>query len=593
MNSKAYIPRAEHPRPQFQRESWLNLNGVWTFAFDFGQSGAARDWQKSAGFEGRITVPFCPESNLSGVAHTDFIPEIWYQRLVTVPDDWQGRKIIFHCGGIDYSSEIYVDGVLGGQHTGGSSPIDWDITELVKPGQEQSLVIRAVDDLRSGVQAFGKQCPHYKSRGCSYTRTTGIWQTPWLEAVHPSGLQSCRIVPDFDNDAFAFTPRFFEATRGCRLTVRVSEGGKIVAEETSAVANGVTRVLTIPGPKPWSPSSPHLYDVELTVSNASGEVIDRVQSYAGLRKFHIEGDRIYLNNERIYLRLVLDQGFYPDGIWTAPSDDALRQDIELAMAAGFNGARLHQKVFESRFHYWADKLGYLTWSEFSDWGIGFWEHFTRKLLDYHHALRDFLAQWTAVVEDKVNHPSIIAWTPFNETADYKDLEEHRRIMRDVYDLTKALDPTRPVNESSGWVHAKTDLWTAHNYAEDAAKLKAALDTAPIWCTFPDIELQFYHGQPYLLDEWGGVRFIPEGTRPFADNSWGYGRTPMTAEQALARIRAVQRVLVEHPKVQGYCYTQLTDIEQEQNGVYNYDRTPKFDMDKVRAIFSDRPAWSRW
>ena len=263
------------------------------------------------------------------------------------------------------------------------------------------------------------------------------------------------------------------------------------------------------------------------------------------------------------------------------------------MAAGFNGARLHQKVFESRFHYWADKLGYLTWSEFADWGIGFWCHFTKNPGNYFQAFRDYLTQWTAVVQDKINHPSIIAWVPFNETSEYNDYEEHKRIMRDVYDLTKALDPSRPVNETSGYVHVKTDLWTAHNYTEAADKLKEEMDTEPIWCNEPDTELQFYNGQPYIVDEWGGVRYLPEEAKPFADNSWGYGNTAMTADKALERIDAAAKVLVEHPKLQGYCYTQLTDIEQEENGVYNYDRTPKFDAEKLAAIFNARPEWSRW
>ena len=593
MTCNASIPRAEYPRPQFQRENWLNLNGSWSYAFDFGQSGTERDWQNSKGFDGRITVPFCPESRLSGVAHTDFIPEIWYQRTVTIPAEWAGKKVIFHCGGIDYYSEIYIDGVLGGQHTGGCSPIEWDITALVKPGTEQNIVIRAKDDLRSGIQAFGKQSPWLKSKRCNYTRTTGIWQTPWLEAIHPSGLHSCRITPDFDEGAFAFTPLFFEATRGCQLKIQILDKGNVIAETTTAAANGVTRTLAVANPHAWTPTDPFLYDIELTVLDSKGNAIDAVKSYAGLRKFHVEGDKIYLNNERIYLRFVLDQGFYPEGIWTAPPDDDLKRDIELSMAAGFNGARLHQKVFESRFHYWADKLGYLTWSEFSDWGIGFWGHFTKNPGNYFQAFRDYLAQWTAVVQDKVNHPSIIAWSPFNETSGYYDYEEHKRIMRDVYDLTKALDPSRPVNETSGYVHVKTDLWTAHNYTEEADKLKEAMDTEPIWCNAPDTELQFYNGQPYILDEWGGVRYLPEGTKPFADNSWGYGNTAMTADKALDRIRAAEKVLVAHPKLQGYCYTQLTDIEQEQNGVYNYDRTPKFDAEKLSAIFSDRPAWSRW
>jgi hypothetical protein len=302
-----------------------------------------------------------------------------------------------------------------------------------------------------------------------------------------------------------------------------------------------------------------------------------VRSYAGLRKVHIEGDRLFLNNRPFYLRLVLDQGFYPDGIWTAPSDAALKRDIELSQAAGFNGARLHQKVFEPRFHYWADRLGYVTWGESSSWGLD---------VTGVESARNFLTEWREIVTRDRNHPSIIAWTPFNETRGGRGHPQHQRLHTDAYDLTHALDPTRPVNDASGYVHVKTDLWTVHTYNQDPALLREQLTVdseAGVWRNFPDDEVA-YAGQPYIVDEFGGIKWIPRDDLVFAADSWGYGDDPTTLEEFYTRLEGLVDAVLAHDHICGYCYTQLTDIEQEQNGIYNYDRTEKFDMDRVAAIF---------
>lgn len=587
------IPRSEHPRPQLIRTEWLNLNGEWTFRFDPGKSGSECGWQNSHGFERKITVPFCPESRLSGVAHTDFIECMWYHRKLRIPAEWTGKKILLHFGGVDYRCEVFLNGQSIGQHVGGVSPFCLDLSGRALPGNEYDLTVKVIDELRSHLQAFGKQSPCFKSRGCNYTRTTGIWQTVWLEAVSPFGLKQCRVTPDFDNGAFTFTPRYFSTERKNSLHVRILDAGKIAAEVVTAAADGIPFTVRLPCPKAWTPGSPFLYEIEYEVKSADGKTLDAVQSYAGLRKFHIEGDRLFLNNEPIFLRLVLDQGFYPEGIWTAPSDEALKNDIVLAMKAGFNGARLHQKIFEERFHYWADKLGYLTWAEFPDWGMGFWQHFTTEPGNYFQSFRDYYAQWAAIVERDANHPSILAWTPFNETCGAKDPEEHTRFLSDIYELTKSLDPSRPVNDSSGYVHVKTDLWTVHNYTQSPEELLKQLNAEPVFMNHPDKEKDAYARQPYLVDEYGGVKYIPEGRDAYADNSWGYGAAPAGMKEALERIRGVTETIVRHPRIAGYCYTQLTDVEQEQNGIYCYDRTPKFDEKTVRGIFSEKPAWSRY
>jgi beta-galactosidase/beta-glucuronidase len=577
-NFDTSIPRPEYPRPQFQREEWINLNGIWTFSFDPGKSGMQRGLQQSNGFERQINVPFCPESVLSGVQHTDFIEMMWYHRKLSIPAAWQDQRVILHFGGVDYECEIFIDGQSAGRHWGGTVSFNFDITQWVNPGHEHDLVVYVRDEVRSGVQPGGKQCPDYQSRGCHYTRTTGIWQTVWMEPVHTQGLQSIQTVPDLDAGRFVITPTFYAVKVGQSLRVALREPGTAEPSTVESIPalSGSPVVLQVPNTKPWSPETPFLYDLELEVLDENEAVIDQVTSYAGLRKVHTEGGKVYLNNQPIYLRLVLDQGFYPDGIWTAPDDEALKHDIELSMRVGFNGARLHQKVFEERFHYWADRSGYLTWGESSSWGI--------DVKDIHSA-RNFISEWREIVCRDRNHPSIIAWTPFNETWDTGDRRQHNRLHIDAYELTRSLDPTRPVNDASGYSHARTDLWTVHTYEQSPEELFELLKPKEgmVWRNYPDREVA-YAGQPYIVDEFGGIKWIAPDRRPFADDSWGYGEGPRSLDEFYARLEGLVKAICYQAHAAGYCYTQLTDVEQEQNGIYNYDRTDKFDMEKISRIF---------
>ena len=593
------IPRAEYPRPQFERNAWINLNGEWTYSFDFGGSGLEREWFKSTGFDQKIIVPFCPESKLSGVEYKDFINHMWYHRTISIPQDWSNKQVLLNFGAVYYKSEIYIDGVFAARHFGGTSSFQVDITPYVKAGQTHNLVVYVESDVRSTHQPSGKQNLQFASYGCNYTRTTGIWQTVWLEAVHPEGLQSVQMIPDIDQQQLIIRPRFYKELGG-KLEVTLKDNGKVVSKETVAANSLSTVILPVKKMKTWSPENPFLYDVELRVIDKAGNVVDEVKSYAGMRKVHIEGKKIYLNNQPYYQRLVLDQGFYPDGIWTAPSDEALKKDIQLSMA-GFNGARLHQKVFEERFYYWADKLGYLTWGEASSWGM--------DCNDIETA-RNFITEWTEIVERDRNHPSILIWTPTNEEF-WPDRVQYPRLMQDLYKLTKAIDPTRPFHGTSGGSHIATDIWTVHNYEQDPAKLKELLYNdgklmeAPKWeiqlmpknigynglkytdqYTFP----QYKHDMPYLIDEFGGIKWNPSQQMESTQNtSWGYGEPPHSLEEFYARLEGlVNTVLSLSDHVWGYCYTQLTDVEQEQNGIYYYDRSPKFDMKRIHAIFSKNP-----
>ncbi|MFC2161561.1 glycoside hydrolase family 2 protein, partial [Acidobacteriota bacterium] len=559
-NSSDNIPRPEYPRPQFERSSWINLNGVWTYTFDYGKSGKQRGLADSLGFEDKINVPFCPESPLSGVNYKDFIDAMWYHREITIPNDWAENKIILHFGAVDYQIEVFIDGESVGKHWGGTSSFQFDIAPYVKSGQTHNLVIYVIDNLRSGEQSSGKQSKNFNSRGVHYTRTTGIWQTVWMEPVPETGLENCRIIPDLDQESFSIIPQFFSLKQGQKFRVTVLEGTKRISKIELAAGPNIIAQLPIKKPKLWSPKNPFLYDLVFEVIDSSGAVVDKVESYAGLRKIHIEGNRIFLNNEPYYLRLVLDQGFYPDGIWTAPSDEALRKDIELSQNAGFNGARLHQKVFEERFHYWADKMGYLTWGESSSWGID---------ITSETAARNFLTEWEEIVVRDRNHPSIIVWTPFNET--WSGGEHLERLILNTYSLTKNLDPTRPVNDSSGGFHIKTDIWTEHTYEQDPAKLLDLLTPSTdkgVWRRSPKNSIP-YGGQPYLVDEYGGIKWIPTSNQQYAEDSWGYGEDPKTLEEFYLRLEALTDVILNLDHIVGFCYTQLTDIEQEQNGVYNY------------------------
>ena len=574
------IPRPEYPRPQFERTDWVNLNGQWTFEMDFGSSGEQRGWTNTKGLSKKITVPFCPESELSGIGYTDFIPCVWYQRNINIPAEWNGKKILLHFGAADYETKVYVDGKMVGEHKGAGSSFNFDITSYVKAGQQANLVVRVYDNLRGGMQPGGKQCTALYSAGCSYTRVTGIWQTVWMEAVNEQALKNVFAIPDIDQQQLVVRPEFYNEGNNNTLTVEVKDGKKTVAKRTSRASNQSTIVLPIKNAHLWSPEDPYLYDVKYTVKNAQGEVIDEVSSYMGMRKVHISGGYFYLNNKPYFQRLVLDQGYYPDGIWTAPSDEALRQDIEMSKAVGFNGARLHQKVFEERYYYWADKLGYLTWGEEASWVLN---------INNELAVRNFLTEWAEIVVRDRNHPSLVTWTPLNETWNATP-GVYVRFVNDLYDLTKAIDPTRPINDASGDSHVKTDIWSVHDYTREPDKLianhtiKAGVEP---YRNMKDKDfLSKYEGQPYMVDEFGGLPWIPKEERA---NSWGYGANIDTVEEFYSILEKEIDALKACKHVVGFCYTQITDVEQEKNGIYYYNRKPKFDTARVKAIFEKIPS----
>ena len=573
-------PRPEYPRPQFERAAWVNLNGTWTFAYDYGESGMDRRLYESKGFADKIIVPFCPESKLSGIGNVDFINCLWYHRQLSIPAEWAGKNIILHFGAVDYEASIWLNGRRIFDHIGSGSSFEVDLTPFVTPGKTAELVLRVKDDLRSGMQTVGKQSKVFYSHGCDYTRVTGIWQTVWMEAVNPQGLKRITTIPDIDQQQLSVRPEFYATKGGNTLTVQVLDGKKVVSQKTMSATDGLVMVLPMKNAKLWSPETPNLYDLQLTVKDAKGNVLDEVKSYVGMRKIHCEDGYFCLNNKPYFQRLVLDQGYYPDGVWTAPSDEALRHDIEMSKAVGFNGARLHQKVFEERYYYWADKLGYLTWGEQGSWGMDF---------DNQTATGNFLREWQEIVVRDRNHPSLVTWTPLNESWHVHGWV-YTRFVHELYNLTKALDPTRPINDASGDGHVKTDIWGIHDYTREYDKLvqnHTFKDNKPHYRNMQGKDfLSEYSGQPYMIDEFGGLGWIPKEERA---NSWGYGAQIETEDEFFRILEQEIDAIKACKNVVGFCYTQITDVEQEKNGVYYYDRRPKFNAARWKAIFEKIPS----
>lgn len=595
------VPRPEYPRPGFARTDWLNLNGTWEFAKDPGDSGFERGLHQQA-LPGSITVPFCPESELSGIGDTDFLHAVWYRRTVTVPPEWAGRRPVLHFGAVDHDATVWVNGTEVARHSGGFTPFSVDLGAVVDAGGDAVIVVRARDTAR-GPQARGKQATEFANSACNYTRTTGIWQTVWMEPVGAVHLRRPRITPDLAGSAFHLELPLSANRPGHRVRARLSDGQGTVTQATVRADLDLAPRLVLPVPadrsRPWSPEDPHLYRVLLEVVDADGEVVDRAVCTAGLRSVSIDGKRLLLNGRPVFQRLVLDQGWYPDGLMTAPDDAALVRDIELSMAAGFNGARLHQKVFEERFLHHADRLGYLVWGEFGDWGC---HTGGGTSWDNQQPTAGYVAQWLEALERDHSHPSIVGWCPLNET--HQLLHDRHTVLDDVtramFLATKAADTSRPVVDASGYSHrvAETDVYDAHSYEQDPAAFRTQVagldkndpyvnperDADPRW-SLP------YRGQPYFVSEFGGIWWNPEEAAAAGEDrdvSWGYGQRPRDEEDFQERFAGLTGVLLDDPDMFGYCYTQLTDVFQEQNGIYHFDRSEKLDVSRVRAA-QIRPA----
>ena len=582
------IPRAEHPNPQWERETWKNLNGPWEFEFDFGCSAVERRlWEKKR-FDREILVPFCPESRLSGIGYTDFISGVAYRKNFELSQEELSGRVLLHFGAVDYETSVYVNGTLVGSHKGGYTSFCFDITKHVAPGPN-TLFVAVKDDVRSGLQPKGKQAHLYASSGCDYTRTTGIWQTVWLEFVPERHIQSAKYYPDPANGKVTVTG-LVQGQGTLQLTALWED--KPVGEAALSVEDGFfTAQLDLSETHLWEPGKGGLYTLLLSF----GE--DRVKSYFGLRTAKFQGRKFLLNGKSLFQRFVLDQGFYPDGIYTAPTEEDLVKDIQLSFAAGFNGARLHEKVFEARFLYHCDRLGYLVWGEYPNWG-----------LDHAHPLstETYLNQWSEAVERDFNHPAIIGWCPFNETWGYREEREKNALLTSLYKLTKRLDPTRPCIDSSGNYRILSEVYDIHDYDQDTQSFQARWDGLtdriretggvipaedPFFNSAPEgpsgrapFFNQPYDNQPIFVSEYGGIRW-PDDTV----EGWGYGNAPATPEEFFARYKGLTEALLNNPEIFGFCYTQLYDVEQEVNGLYTYGRAQKFDISLIQKINQQKAA----
>ncbi len=553
------IPRPEYPRPQLVREPWVNLNGKWEFEIDNAMVGFAKKYYEREHLDGEITVPFCPESTLSGIGNVDYMNCVWYKKALDIPADWKGKTILVHFGAVDYYARVWVNGKFVGEHRGGYTPFSVDVTEALQE-EGNSIVLCAEDDTKGGHQPVGKQSQWYYSAGCSYTRTTGIWQTVFMEAVDRYYVKNFKVVTDIENVSAELTVQLNNYAVGCRITAEAFYDG-VPMGIGSTVVNAMNAVISLPLMEKhlWEVGEGNLYDLKLTVEK-DGVIYDTVTSYFGLRSVALTSRKFLINGKSVFGRWVLDQGFYPDGIYTAPTDEALKNDILLSMQLGFNGARLHQKIFEPRFLYWADKLGYLVWGEHGNWGIKIWD--TAEI-------RNWLPEWMESVERDFNHPSLIGWCPFNETWDNEGRRQSDDLIKLTWQVTKAMDPTRPVIDTSGNFHVGpyTDIFDIHDYDQNVETYTERIGKG-VFETFRD--RQKWYGQPFFVSEYGGIGWSLDS------GAWGYGNAPKTEEEFIARYKGLTEAMLNNPDCCAFCYTQLYDVEQEQNGLMSYDRRFKFD-----------------
>jgi len=586
--NEAGIPRAEYPRPQFMREAYLNLNGTWEFAFDDEDAGIGEQWQNAKMFDRSITVPFAFQSVLSGIGEVAFHDIVWYRRSFSVPSAFTGKRLILHFGAVDYEATVWISGQVAAVHEGGHTPFSVDITDLVPASGECVIVVRAKDDSRDLAQPRGKQYWEEQSASIFYTRTTGIWQTVWLEAVAAIHVERVKLLPRVDEKAIDLDVQLggFARLNGqtAELHVEIQFCGDLIAHDRFRLSAKRTQrrigIALDPSVQPhlWSPEHPHLYDIVYTLV-VDDQVIDRVESYFGMRKIAVENGNVFLNNRPYSMRLVLDQGYFPDGILTPPSDEALVRDIELTKQLGFNGARKHQKVEDPRYLYWCDKLGLLVWGEMAN-AYTFSEASVTRLT----------TEWPHVIERDFNHPCIVAWVPLNESWGVPELlsdTRQRSLLASLYHLTKAMDNSRLIISNDGWEHAISDLCTIHDYESDKAVLMARYASVErAVSATPGNHLIYapgftYQGEPILITEMGGISF-----RKSEWNGWGYSAA-QNEEDFIKRYAAVIEAMHESPVIQGFCYTQLTDVEQEINGLLTYDRVPKAPLEVLRSITEGR------
>ncbi|WP_040207400.1 glycoside hydrolase family 2 protein [Neobacillus jeddahensis] len=585
--------RQEYPRPQFIRSEWFSLNGEWDFEFDDQNMGLEEKWfENDREFKQKINVPFVYQTKLSGINDHSFHDWVWYRREFKIPDSMVGKQLILHFGAVDYRAMVFVNGNLVGMHEGGHTPFSFDITNYLKDGT-QAVVVRVEDPSTEETIPRGKQYWIEQSSGIWYTRTTGIWQTVWLEAVNKTHIHKLRFTPDIDHGDITIDVELAGDYADKFLDIDITFKGEQVTIDTVKTHEGyVKRSINLYNRKifrtgfhhegwNWSPETPNLFDVVIRLRE-QGEVLDEITSYFGMRKIHTENGMVYLNNKPYYQKLVLDQGYWPEGLLTAPTEQDLKKDIELSKEMGFNGCRKHQKVEDPLFLYWADTLGFIVWGECAS-APSYSEEAVARLTN----------EWFEIIHRDYNHPCIVTWVPLNESwgvplIGHNEQQKHHSAA--MYHLIHSLDPTRLVISNDGWELTKTDICAIHNYnhghKNETEKYNefrnSVLNKESLLHSRPSgrkiYTKGFNHcGEPILLTEFGGI-----GYKIGDENGWGY--TSVTNEEDyIADYERVMKAIYESNSLHGFCYTQLTDIEQEINGILTYDRTPKCDLQRIREI----------
>lgn len=573
----------DYPNPQFQRENFVLLNGEWDFGFEPGvrkYKFMTCDKELLAFHQGaeckyKINVPFCIESELSGIGYTDFVNRVWYKRTVNINKE-KDKRVFLHIGAADYATTIIINGKIAAKHKGGYTPISVDITDFSVSG-DNSVFVLCEDDTKNPLIPSGKQSDRKSSYACSYTRTTGIWQSVYLEYVPQNYIKDFKIYPDLKQKNVTIQ---FSLSGKASLKCDVLYKDKIVSHNETENADGsVFLCLSLSEIHLWELGNGELYSLEFTFG------YDKVKSYFGLRSVKLDGYKFLLNEKSTFQRLVLDQGYYRKGIYTAENDEELKRDISLSMNLGFNGARLHQKVFDPRFLYFCDTMGYMVWGEYASWGI---DYSDPKAID------TFLSEWHEVIKRDFNHPSIIGWCPFNETWNYHNRHQYDPLLSTVYEFTKSIDPTRPCIDTSGNFHIITDIYDVHDYRYNVNEFRESYNKL-----MTDGELyehvlndnkgrQKYNGEPVFVSEYGGIKW--ETDKEY--KSWGYGKDVTSKDEFAERYCGLTEALIDNDKMLGLCYTQLYDVEQEQNGLFTYDREKKFSddvYDKIRTVNTKKAA----
>jgi len=582
---------ATHPRPQLTRPRWTDLGGEWGFAYDDAGRGIDEGWpERAAPFTRTIRVPFPPESSASGVGDTSFHPIVWYRRAFDDPRANDEERLLLHCGAVDYRAQVWVNGRLVATHEGGHTPFSADITPALRPDGAQVVVVRAEDPPEDLAQPRGKQDWQEKPHKIWYDRTTGIWQPVWLEPVAPVHIARLRWTPDLDRGLVGLAvtlSRPGDAT--LRVRVRLQLHAHVLADDTYVIQGGsVQRDIALdPGAMRmsgervlWTPETPNLVDATITVLDDEG-VVDEARSYVGLRSVGVANGRFMLNGRPNYLRMALEQGYWPASHLAAPSDAALRREVELAKELGFNGLRIHQKVEDPRFLYWCDRLGLVVWGEIANAYV-----FSQT------AVARLTREWLEALERDYNHPCIVAWVPLNESWGVPNLAgdpAQRTYVQGLYYLTKTLDPTRPAIGNDGWEHLVGDIYGIHDYTCEGTALRErygsveAVERTLRGEVQPQqhaVTLPGYRrvGEPIMITEFGGLSYKPD-----EDELWFGYATVTSQEQFLATYRELVEAILDSPAIAGFCYTQLTDTQQETNGLLTADREPKLDPAAISAI----------